>query len=1777
MGTTDDIQRTLLDAIENIASTYVSRLEVDKTVKATVVKCQDATTGAYNVRYNGGIMRAYVEDSDVSYSPNTLVYVLVPRGDFSERKIIKGRVNTQDIDFVLAASILDGYNRIGSNIVSLVDASLGGQSAGFALHSYRHQERVVLYDRADDSNNKLNIDNETLAVDLLRSDALLLSAEIRTVNLQSKHPSAVVKGNYGIEVEFAFRNPDYNPQLDDPDNEYKKDIYALNTKDMVGNPFIIPSFTEQFQIYPSENKENFAYINKITIFCENFEDPTVSERENEETIWIKNIGIYALQTISDNSDGYRLSLSFPDGSYFKSSDPDTGKKLRVHASFTHNKVDNLSDSTQWYWFKKDPSIKIGDTNYSSLAGAGWFWFNNENATNIFSTNIEDNKAYVNEYRVVGNYKGVVQLRNDFSIVNDKQRRTITITSSRRNRFAFDSNGTVLEVTVISAENQDITNEYQFKWSSMTSNGTEEIPESQFVKPVMQNDRIIYEPADSNDEDYGKYVKYMPPSIYSSVTVKCEVFGDNVYRGSASIILTNERSSFTNQFHIVIDNGNQVFQYNEDGISPAHEMYGPNAQIILPLSATLYDSSNMPVSNAEIRWEIPADNTLLVTNSTAPITTGVNGRDVRVVQGDICNFSINNNYSARANNNQIMCVMTVDDKEYSQATSFFFTKVGENGSNGTDIFCSIGLRLTDGDASILSDPGYLHYVYIKNNTAYWHWKSEDGVIRDTNTAQIELRLTAYRNGVEIDADNMLQTWTLQSKNFKIEKNSTAVPAYNYLAYVPAGVSSDYSPNNLIIKNEIKIPIDNNAQNGYTYNYAYYPFPVVQYTASKPDDYNVEFDPSRTLQEVRYNPDGYNPLYASESGVVLATPALGTPEWATTWSCSGGANENESTASFALGENTSVGDNTNYPYTIVIPHVFYNGEYTNNVVLCSLFAKDGNTQTKIADIRVPIHMYLNRYMLKSLNAWDGNSVVVNEDDEYILAPQIGAGQKDSKNQFTGILMGSRVRRDGNSVQTNVGLFGYKDGLQSIFLDAEDGSAHFGTPNTNPDAPKTSGMVEFYPGNNSQKHSHVGNWYIGQQSLYNISEREYDGTNNNPFNPVSDATALSPYADGTAYNDNTNDAEYHVTGAQIGINPNQTGAILSARPSYLSMKSKALGVKKNGTLETTGITDGIRWSSSKLTPGDSIEVEIDPNKSNVFTIYRHHFDVTDTEDANANLNTFSSTVRQGFFPDALTNMAPTHTLPDTDRYIGAWHRSPIAGINSNGEFYSNAVENGDIKMSLGSIGAFGVNAAANVYTGVRFFKDDDTTIAKLFIPNDSSSKILYLTAGSTTTSEIPLDIDIVGKTVGLFAPNASNDTIEPANMTKWSSLVVSSTSTNISYKSSNTSYGSYVFNNNYTEEISGAHNVSAKAASTININEKRLSVNAGNMYLTSGVRHVNPATYREIITTLCNEADGTEPRIGFEVVGKEQDGYPTQSWMRIGKYQFKFEDYLNKTQWTNNNNLVTHYCGIYYNGNNGFTGLRSIKSIRLQSLSEPIWGGAKGDICLVSYPPSDSVTARHILEDSSTDINPLSGPARGSLNHSDYRVSALYLSASDSMNGSFNLTSALGAIKSYSELPNYKTGNNNLHGIFVTGNLHANDNMSVEKDLYVNGEMYVKKPAIFNDQLTANGAVVANNDWVYTKGVALTDGTADFNQPGHFTLINKAWADSLGGNLQEYADNLVASVQAQLAQIGDVATTGWVDSYYVSKGSVGSELVNYPGVNAGWTVGQTLAWILEHARFN
>lgn len=85
----------LFEAIGTIAEGTVKKYQYDQTVEAKIVSTALKKEGKYRVDYSGQIFDAYAQEG-ASYYDKEVVYVHVPRGDFSKQKYIIGRKVDED-------------------------------------------------------------------------------------------------------------------------------------------------------------------------------------------------------------------------------------------------------------------------------------------------------------------------------------------------------------------------------------------------------------------------------------------------------------------------------------------------------------------------------------------------------------------------------------------------------------------------------------------------------------------------------------------------------------------------------------------------------------------------------------------------------------------------------------------------------------------------------------------------------------------------------------------------------------------------------------------------------------------------------------------------------------------------------------------------------------------------------------------------------------------------------------------------------------------------------------------------------------------------------------------------------------------------------------------------------------------------------------------------------------------------------------------------------------------------------------------------------------------------------------------------------------------------------------------------------------------------------------------------------------------------------------------------------------------------------------------------
>lgn len=1412
-----ELQDSILKAIDAITKTRIDKLQLDKTVTAEIIKCTNALSRAYKCSYNGGNITAYAAEG-ATYTNGQSVYVLIPQSDMTKRKTIVGvssaKEDDENISFV--SSALSDYNLIGKNAIN--DK---GKIQPVGLHSYKKEEYFLLYDyatRNDPSRNYVNIEIEELNNNLKQAEALMIEASFQT-RLPKAHKLSQ-DGIYGLQFVLAFADRDktenkyeqYLPvdnvstrdesnllkkilklkkkideiwtevelsleqkkskteatikqiqslvsdnasipekeavndlvnglnQIQTPEDvdkvfdkmeqEYSGKIkyipYTIDSNSMTGNPFRFSSWSEQYQIFPIDI-ENFLYIDSILFYEKDFidKDNTSMISTWGPDIFLKDIEVYPLKKINAVSGNYKLSLSMPQGSTFRGNTSED--QLDIVAKVTEKNVNNLSNNTTFYWFKEDNRVVSGSDNYQAYGGAGWAWLEDKGNNYTLYTSAFENRAYENKYLCVAVYKESVVLKTYFTLYNEAARRDISISSSLGAKFSFDRGKPILTCMIDEKSEKfeegkphaHADNLFKFVWAKIDEyNNTTTFLET-YEELQKKYDELIHTEGVSYHDlsalknqmaalsgvSWNKNVLEYPVTLIdNNARFKCSVYlkdtpDEEEYSiGSAEILLQNENAATPTDYYITIENGDQVFQYSESGVSPDDERYTDPLKIN-PLICHFFDPAGLEVNKEtyDVKWVVPLENSMIIVPTKSMTMNNANNKIEWYIE-EIFPLEIAKDYDYQALNNQLTAIVTYKGQEYKQDTNLLFTKIGENGTNGTDIVAKISPKLKTKNNELLS------IVVGKGNPCYNDIAATPLVSETTFPLEFDL----YQRNIKLALEEKVK-WSLAgaAKESKFLSNPNSMTSQlNWSNEI-----TDRKFRYQIIKADVKYE-DNNY-------YAFYPMPVIEYNNT--DNLHVGLDKTTTIKSITYNSDGRNPLYNKNQFVELSITGP-QEEYYIVWTAEGGEPRLVNKAgkvyeshprNAALGllldskdkEGSSiivpVDNNRNKVY--ILPNDIYTGEYTNNLVHAAIYTSrqvyenGGNT---ICDVYVPIHMSLNVYGLKSLNAWDGNHVEINEDENYVLAPQIGAGKKNNKNQFTGILMGTSQTYDQKEEQ--VGLLGYSEGRQSIWLDAKTGKAVFGLPESEGTEQNnyTQGRIELVPDGDSK----IGQWTIGSRAIYNMTE---------PLDPNNTKIEYKgvkpdkPYTDG-----------YKVYGSQISIPPQAQGVLLNANPAYVSFKGRPL-TSANSNIEFDDANTAIK-------EGDSFEVEIDPTKESAFTIYRH-----------------------------TTYKGPEDT--------GKWHRYPLVGINAQGQFYTNAIENEESSMGIGKIGAFGTDASDGAYVGAQFGYDG-SNLFKFFIskpPADAKPSVvysqpLYLTAGTEKNNEYGRPLSMNFKSINLYTSNSSKSQI-------------------------------------------------------------------------------------------------------------------------------------------------------------------------------------------------------------------------------------------------------------------------------------------------------------------------------------------------------------------------------------------------------------------------------------
>lgn len=422
-----NISENLFQAIDILTARRLQTLQYDKTLLCEIIDDIKAEQGEYRVSDGSSTFTAYSDNT--RYRKGTSVYVTIPQGDYSQRKIITGKYVQNGGEYYTYVAPFDNYLDITNNFI---ETDIG--------------EKTLL------ANGPVN---EIIVFEWIRGDELIpkqytrmgLKANFKTW-LSYLQP---VTGSYGLRIDITSREVEnvmsnevshkhYSYYLDSSD--FYGDIYNFETYYNQESIFDISMITEieglRITFYQSSNFYDITK-NKITIM----DDGELLE----DNIFLENVylsfGFDAQQFVEDEVFLYTL-----DGETYDVS----GASVYGEDGKTYNKnIKNLQ--ARWVHFLGDKEAKMideaedFDTNQATLHWykyrqadgvydgiAGDLWEEIPNTQNKFALQVDPDIMLQNEY-----YKIIIECPNAIW-VKENAKLKIAALGSKEEYGEYDENG-----------------------------------------------------------------------------------------------------------------------------------------------------------------------------------------------------------------------------------------------------------------------------------------------------------------------------------------------------------------------------------------------------------------------------------------------------------------------------------------------------------------------------------------------------------------------------------------------------------------------------------------------------------------------------------------------------------------------------------------------------------------------------------------------------------------------------------------------------------------------------------------------------------------------------------------------------------------------------------------------------------------------------------------------------------------------------------------------------------------------------------------------------------------------------------------------------------------------------------------------------------------------------------------------------------------------------------------------------------------------------------------
>lgn len=939
----NNISEQLLQAMDIITEEKLRQLKYDKTIQATVYSIVDVDTGEYKVRYNGNIFSAFSEDTSKSYSIKDMVYVKVPEGNFSNKKLITSLVTAKSLSNAQLSDLTNSVFEVSPTFDALYDGAYDASQSygviagtpvgeiGSSIYIFQNSEE---YEQTGYHGLFQQYSNN---YEYIRLKASFLT-QFHNVHNQ---------GNYGIEVEFYTK-----------DNSSVK--YRLDLQNFNGNPYGFSVYSPQ-QIILKAQKNYLMGLKSIRLFEEDFvydkivKNGIVTDEENRTVanIFVKDISLQYvdMQDLSDTT--YYLTISAPKGIAFT----DKVSSLNLVGRLIYNGEDIMdSKKCVCQWYERDLSVVVGSDEYSKSAGFGWRKIDGQTSSSLTldATDI----LYQQKYKLVVVYNDSITLTAEIAVWNRNASYDYSIEQV--------TDGADIKLQIRNnVDSESLVGDW---YLSYPDNSYSSVPEGEKKSEIVVS----------------SYLQY------SSVIFYCMVYNSaGEFIGTLEHTIVNSESEDDVTISYI---GEDSFRYDANGdISIEDAEKERTLQVNLAWKegfGTSYFVSWLMKDANNKEYEIPTSKELAYSPDNSML------ENIWVDKYNILHYNIKQKYRVNFSNNTVIVkIRTITESIYLFNKEILCLKDGDQGTNGTTYITAI--RPCNSDGVKLSGLQPLRY----NNG----W-----------TNDIRVRCYVYKDGELINGNSKYSiTYKWQGTNVTVENKEVVTDSVDRVLVrgIPT-ISADTPNAELAFYVRVQVTIRDG--NSSVDIYASYPLDVIV-GSTLASAIDIDTIPSY----IKYNSSGLTPsFYSNDINFYYNDVAY-----------------NDNITSLNTNILTIKTDNGKKYLEPASSFIFENIKDNKESNIGILNLTIPNSTDRLIH---PIIMYLDTYGNEAINGWDGTALYTGSEPDgkkqYVFAPQVGAGTKDSQNRFTGVVMGK------DSGQDKVGLYGYQEGVNTFGL-MEDGIAFFG----------------------------------------------------------------------------------------------------------------------------------------------------------------------------------------------------------------------------------------------------------------------------------------------------------------------------------------------------------------------------------------------------------------------------------------------------------------------------------------------------------------------------------------------------------------------------------------------------------------------------------------------------------------------------------------------------------------------------------------------------------------